>query len=129
MKKRSFPAWPCYEADEIAAVTRVLESCRVNYWTGDEGRKFEQEFAEYHGAEYGIAVANGTVALDLALLALGLGEGDEVVVTPRTFIASSSCIVNAGARPVFADVDRDSGNITADTVRAVLTEKTRAIMA
>jgi dTDP-4-amino-4,6-dideoxygalactose transaminase len=129
MKNRSFPPWPCYEPDEIAAVTRVLESGRVNYWTGDEGRKFEQEFAAYHGAEYGVAVANGTVALDLALLALGIGGGDEVVVTPRTFIASASCIVNAGARPVFADVDRDSGNITADSVRKVVTEKTRAIMA
>ncbi len=125
----SFTSWPCYEPDEIAAVTRVLESGRVNYWTGDEGRKFEQEFAAHHGARYGVAVANGTVALDLALMALGIGEGDEVVVTPRTFVASVSCIVNARARPVFADVDRESGNITPDSVRKAVTEKTRAIMA
>jgi len=124
-----FPSWPCYASDEIAAVTNVLKSGRVNYWTGDEGRKFEREFADYHGVKYAVAVANGTVALDLALHALGLGSGDEVIVTPRTFIASVSCIINAGARPVFADVDPDSGNITPETVRAVLTPETRAIMA
>jgi len=129
MSYKSFPPWPCYEPDEIEAVSRVLESGKVNYWTGDEGRKFEQEFAAYHGAKYGVAVANGTVALDLALLALGIGEGDEVVVTPRTFMASVSCIVNAGARPVFADVDRESGNITPESVKAMLTPGTRAIMA
>ncbi len=94
MHDLNFSDWPRYEPDEIAAVTRVLESGRVNYWTGEESRKFEKEFAEYHGAKYGVAVANGTVAL-------GIGEGDEVVVTPRTFIASASCIVNADARPVF----------------------------
>ena len=128
MHDLNFAEWPCYEPDEIAAVTRVLESGKVNYWTGYEGRKFEQEFAQYHGAQYGVAVANGTVALDLALEALGIGEGDEVVVTPRTFLASASSIVNAGAWPVFADVDRDSGNITAESVRQVLSERTRALM-
>jgi dTDP-4-amino-4,6-dideoxygalactose transaminase len=128
MSDFNFSDWPYYEPDEIEAVTRVLKSGKVNYWTGQEGRKFEREFAEYHGAEYGVAVANGTVALDLALYALGIGKGDEVVVTPRTFMASVSCIVNAGAKPVFADVDRDSGNITAQSVQAVLTPACRAIM-
>jgi dTDP-4-amino-4,6-dideoxygalactose transaminase len=128
MSDLNFSDWPYYEPDEIEAVTRVLKSGKVNYWTGQEGRKFEREFAEYHGAEYGVAVANGTVALDLALYALGIGKGDEVVVTPRTFMASVSCIVNAGAKPVFADVDRDSGNITAQSVQAVLTPACRAIM-
>ena len=129
MADKGFSRWPCYASDEIAAVSRVLRSGRVNYWTGEEGHAFEQEFAAYHGARYGVAVANGTVALELALYALGIGPGDEVVVTARTFLASVSCIVNAGARPVFADVDRTSGNITAETVRAVLTHRTRAIMA
>lgn len=128
MENQQFPPWPIYAADEIAAVTKVLESGRVNYWSGQEGRKFEREFASYHGVSHAVAVANGTVALDLALYALGIGPGDEVVVTPRTFLASASCIVNAGARPVFADVDRDSGNITPDTVRAVLTPRTRAVV-
>ncbi len=128
MHDLDFAAWPCYEPDEIAAVTRVLESGKVNYWTGEEGRKFEREFAEYHGAKYGVAVANGTVALELALYALGIGDGDEVVVTPRTFLASVSSIVLRGARPVFADVDRDSGNITPETVRRVITKKTRAVL-
>ncbi len=121
--------WPRFEDDELVAVQRVLSSGRVNYWNGSEGREFEREFAAFHDASYGIAVANGTLALELALMALGVGEGDEVVVTPRTFLASASAIVMRGARPVFADVDRDSGNITPESVRAVLAPRTRAVIA
>ena len=121
-------SWPYHESDEIEAVERVLASGRVNYWNGDEGRAFEREFAAFCGAPYGIAVANGTVALELALHALGIGAGDEVVVTPRSFMASVSSVVLAGARPVFAEVDPDSQNITPDSVRAVLTPRTRAIL-
>ena len=121
--------WPRFEDDELEAVQGVLRSGRVNYWNGSEGREFEREFAAFHGAPYGVAVANGTLALELALMALGVGEGDEVVVTPRTFLASASAIVMRGARPVFAEVDRESGNITPDTVRAVLTPRTRAVIA
>jgi len=100
----------------------------VNYWTGSQCREFECEFAEWVGARYAIALMNGTVALDAALKALGIGLGDEVVVTPRSFIASVSCVVNAGARPVFAEVDADSGNITVATIEAVLTPATRAVI-
>ena len=121
--------WPRFDDDELEAVQAVLRSGRVNYWNGSEGRDFEREFAAFHGAPYGVAVANGTLALELALMALGVGEGDEVVVTPRTFLASASAIVMRGARPVFAEVDRESGNITPDTVRAVLTPRTRAVIA
>lgn len=121
-------SWPHYDPDEIEAVREVLASGRVNYWNGEEVRAFEREFAAYCGAPYGVAVANGTLALELALYALGIGEGDEVVVTPRTFLASASSIVLRGATPVFADVDPDSQNITPDTVRAVLTERTKAVM-
>lgn len=121
-------AWPQYETDERQAAERVLASGRVNYWNGDEGRQFEREFAAFHGAEYGVAVANGTVALELALAALGIGSGDEVVVTPRTFLASASSIVMRGAHPVFADVDEHSGNITPETVRRVITPRTRAVL-
>ena len=123
-----FAPWPHFAADEIAAAARVLESGKVNYWTGNEGRQFELEFAEYAGCQYGVAVANGTVALELALRALGVEPGDEVITASRTFIASASSVVAAGARPVCADVDRDSGNITVDTIRAVCTPATKAIV-
>lgn len=106
----------------------VILSNRVNYWTGQECREFEREFAAWTGTAHAIALANGTVALDLALAGLGIGEGDEVVVTPRTFLASVSCVVNAGATPVFAEVDADSQCITAETIRAVLTPRTRAVI-
>ncbi|MCG5516398.1 DegT/DnrJ/EryC1/StrS family aminotransferase [Ectothiorhodospira sp. 9100] len=122
-------AWPRFEQDERDAVQQVLQSGRVNYWNGEEGRAFEREFAAFHGAPYGVALANGTLALELALHALGVGPGDEVVVSPRSFMASASSIVMRGARPVFADVDRASGNITPESVQAVLSPRTRAILA
>jgi dTDP-4-amino-4,6-dideoxygalactose transaminase len=124
-----FAPWPQFEADEIEAATRVLQSGRVNYWTGEEGREFEREFAAQAGCRHAVAVANGTVALELALHALGIGTGDEVIVPSRTFIASASCVVMRGARPVIAEVDVDSQNLTADTVRPLLTPRTRAIVA
>lgn len=120
--------WPSFTEEEADAVRNVVLSNKVNYWTGQECREFEKEFATWTETNYAIALANGTVALDVALLALGIGKGDEVVVTPRTFLASVSSIVNAGAIPVFAEVDRDSQNITAETVRAVLTPRTRAVI-
>lgn len=120
--------WPSYSEEEIDAVTSVLRSNKVNYWTGTEARVFEKEFASFADSEYAIAVANGTVAIDLALKALNIGDGDEVVVTSRTFIASVSAIVNAGAKPVFADVDIDSQNITPQTIEEVLTSRTKAII-
>lgn len=124
-----FPPWPSYTQEEADAASRVLLSNRVNYWAGQEGRNFEREFAAFAGTEYAVAVANGTVALDLALQGLGIGPGDDVIVTPRTFTASASAVVNCGARPVFADVDADTQNITAETVAAVLTPNTRAVVA
>jgi len=121
--------WPAFDEEQIAAVAAVLRSGKVNYWTGHAGRAFEQEFATAVGAQHGLALANGTVALELALRALGVGAGDEVVVTPRSFIASASAVAFIGATPVFADVDPDSQNLTPETVEAVLTPKTRAILA
>ena len=128
MLNTSLAPWPSFTEEEASAVCRVLLSNRVNYWTGHEGRSFEQEFAEWVGAKHAIALNNGTVALDIALHALGIGVGDEVVVTPRTFLASASSIVNAGARPIFADVDPDSQNITAESIERVLTSRTRAVL-
>ena len=128
MLNTTFAPWPSFDEEEAQAVARVLLSNRVNYWTGQEARAFEGEFAAWTGSDHAIALMNGTVAIDLALRALSIGAGDEVIVTPRTFIASVSSVVNAGARPVFADVDRDSGNITPETVERVLTPRTRAII-
>ena len=128
MLNSPFAPWPSFTTEEADAVRDVVLSNKVNYWTGTECREFEKEFAAFAGTEYAIALANGTVALDLALKALGIGAGDEVIVTSRTFLASVSSIVNAGATPVFADVDLDSQNITADTIRAVITSKTRGIV-
>lgn len=120
--------WPSFTEEEQAAAAGVIASNRVNYWTGDEGRQFEQEFANWVGSRRAIAMSNGTLALEAALKALEIGSGDEVIVTPRTFIASASCVITLGATPVFADVDRDSGNITAETSKRVVTDRTKAII-
>lgn len=128
MSPASLWSWPQYADDERSAVAAVLESGRVNYWTGSEAREFEKEYAEHVGSRHGVALANGTVALELALKSLGIGPGDEVVTSPRTFIASASSIVMQGGIPVFADIDPDSQNVTAQTIERVLTSRTRAII-
>ena len=128
MLNTPFSPWPSFTSEEADALQAVLLSNKVNYWTGQEGREFEKEFAAWADCNHAIALSNGTQALDLALKGLGIGPGDEVIVTPRTFLASASSIVTAGAVPVFADVDRDSQNITAETIAAVLSERTRAII-
>jgi dTDP-4-amino-4,6-dideoxygalactose transaminase len=127
-ERYEFPGWPAYDDDEIRAAERVLRSGQVNYWTGEEGRCFEEEFAGYLGVRHAIAVSNGSVALGLALRALRFEEGAEVIVTPRTFIASVSEIVIAGAVPVFADIDRDSQNISRETIEPLINARTAAIM-
>jgi dTDP-4-amino-4,6-dideoxygalactose transaminase len=129
VRASALPPWPFFEPDEIQAVTNVLAGGKVNYWTGDEGRKFEQEVAAYCSRRYAVALANGTLALELALEAVGIGPGDEVIVPSRTFIASASAVVMRGARPVIADIDRNSQNLTESTIRDALTPRTRAIVA
>jgi dTDP-4-amino-4,6-dideoxygalactose transaminase len=128
MLNTKFSPWPSFTQEEADAVSSVILSNKVNYWTGQECRLFEKEFAEWSNSNYAVALTNGTVALDLALIALGVGLGDEVIVTPRSFIASVSCVVNVGATPVFADVDLNSGNICADTIAPKITSKTKAII-
>jgi dTDP-4-amino-4,6-dideoxygalactose transaminase len=128
MLNTPFQPWPSYSSEEVEAVQKVLTSNRVNYWTGTETREFEKEYAAWCGTVHAVALANGTLALDVALKALGVGPGDEGVVTPRTFIASISCVVNAGAVPVFADVEADSGNMSARTIAAVLSPRTKAVV-
>ena len=120
--------WPSYTQEEIQSVSQVLSSGQVNYWTGDQCKMFEKEFAYWCGSKYAITTSNGTTSLYLALKALAIGHGDEVIVTPRSFIASVSCVVNAGATPIFADVDLNSGNITAQTIREKISDKTKAII-
>lgn len=129
MRRGSLSPWPHFDEAEIEGVARVLRSGKVNYWTGTECRAFEEEFADHCQVEFAVSVANGTVALELALHALGIGPADEVIVSPRTFMASVSCIVMRGAVPVFADVDPVSQTTTAETIRVVLTPRTKAIIA
>ncbi|GAL12366.1 4-keto-6-deoxy-N-acetyl-D-hexosaminyl-(lipid carrier) aminotransferase [Vibrio astriarenae] len=128
MLNTNFSPWPSYTEEEASAISRVLLSNKVNYWTGDESRLFEKEFAKWVDCSYAIALANGTLALDLALKAVGIEVGDEVITTPRTFLASASSIVTSGASPVFADVDLNSQAITAESIKAVLTPKTKAVI-
>lgn len=128
LRESPFAPWPSYDEDEISAALQVLKSGQVNYWTGQEGRKFEEEYAAFVGAKHAVALMNGSVALEAALIALGMMPGDEVVVACRTFIASASCVIMRGGRPVMADVDQISQNITAATIAAALTPRTKGII-
>ena len=124
--KSSF--WPSFTQEEANAVQKVLLSNKVNYWTGEECRKFEKEFSIWSNTKYAISLGNGTLALDVAFKALDIGDGDEVIVTSRTFIASVSAIINVGAIPIFADVDLDSQNITSKSVHSQITKNTKAVL-
>ena len=128
MLNTEFSSWPSYTKEEADAVRDVLLTNKVNYWTGSECRAFEKEFAAWSNAKYAIALGNGTLALDIALKSLNVGNGDEVIVTSRTFIASATSIVNSGAVPIFTDVDLDSQNIGVDSIKSVITSKTKAIV-
>jgi len=128
MNSSRFSSWPSYTLEEADAVHEVVLSNKGNYWTGDKCRKFEKEFATWSESEYAVALGNGTLALDVAFKALDIGIGDEVIATSRTFIASVSSIVNSGAVPIFADVDLNSQNITVESIKSVITSKTKAIV-
>jgi len=128
MLNTSFSPWPSFTQEEANKVSEVILSNKVNYWTGIEGREFETEFATFADCQYAVVLGNGTLALDLALKALNIGAGDEVITTSRTFLASASSIVTSGAAPVFADVDLNSQNITAESIAAVLTPNTKAVI-
>ena len=126
--KIKFSSWPSFSVSEIKSVKKVLQSNKVNYWTGNECRKFEKEFAKFFNSEYAVSLSNGTVAIDLALKAIDIQKGDEIIVTSRTFIASASCIVNAGGIPVFADVCPNSQNFRSSNILKLITKKTKAIV-
>ena len=121
------PAWPQFDRKTDRKVLSILHSGKVNYWTGGEGVAFERAFAKWLGVKAAVSVSNGTAALHLALEALGIGPGDEVVCTPYSFRASATCAANAGAKPVFADVGTDH-MLNAETVARVLTRRTKAIV-
>ncbi|NCD34304.1 MAG: DegT/DnrJ/EryC1/StrS aminotransferase family protein [Spartobacteria bacterium] len=128
MKNREWPGWPVFDAGDIDAVSGVLASGKVNYWTGMQGREFERRFADFIGVKHGIAVANGTVSLEVILRGMGIGAGDEVVVSSRTFLATATAVVLCGAIPVFADIDMRSGNVSAETLAPCITTKTKALV-
>ena len=127
MKNNKINKWPYFDQEQIKKVQEILISGNINYWTGNEGKNFESEFANYCGSEYAIALANGSLALSAAYLSVGIKQGDEVITTPRTFIATASSILLLGAKPVFADIDLNSGNITSDSILPLISKKTKAI--
>ena len=120
-------SWPYFDSEQIAAASQILASGEVNAWTGGETKAFEQEFAQWSCSSHAIAIANGSLALSAAYLALGLAQGDELITTPRTFIATASSAVLLGAKPIFADVDPNSGAITAASIAPLITPRTKAI--
>ena len=120
--------WPVFDDNMIQSVTDILKSGKVSQWTNPTVNKFEKKFADYIGCKYAVAVFNGTVALELCIKALGLKAGDEVIVTPRTFVASASCCAWYGITPIFVDVDKNSQNITLDNIKEAVTERTKAVM-
>jgi dTDP-4-amino-4,6-dideoxygalactose transaminase len=128
VKKPIFAPWPFFDREVADAVREVVVSGKVSQWTGHHVYAFEKEYAQYLGVAHAVAMANGSVTLDVALRILGVGPGDEVVVTSRSFVASASCVALTGALPVFADIDPTSGNMTAETIKAVCTPKTKAVI-
>lgn len=127
--QRDAQSWPFFSEDEIAAVADVLRSGKVNQWTGDRIEKFQTAFCETMQGAHGLALMNGSLALELVLRTFDIAPGDEVIVPSRSFIASASSVRLLGALPVFADVDRNSGNVTPDTIRPLVTSRTKAIIA
>jgi len=125
---KKFAQWPTFDQKQIDLTTSILKSGKVNYWTGSEGKAFEKDFAEYCNTNYSIALANGTVALTAAYEAIGISHGDEIIMTPRTFIATASSAVLLGAKPIFVDIDENSGCLNADLVESSITKKTKAIV-
>ena len=128
MKKHKFSSWPSYSKLELKAVSKVLSSGKVNYLYGQYGKIFEKNFARYINTKYSIAISNGTVALELALLSLSLNHNDEVIVTPRSYFSSASSILKVGLKPIFADIDINSQNITLDSIKKLINKKTKVII-
>ena len=120
--------YPKFNKNSIKRVQAVIKSGKVNYWTGNECKQFEKEFSKYVGNKYSVAVSNGSVALEIVLRALNLKQGDQVIVTPRSFIISASCVLNVGLIPIFAEVD-DNGNLDIDGIKTAYNKNVKAIIA
>lgn len=128
MITENYSKWPHFDEGDIDAVAEVLRSGKINRWTGDKNLLFEKAMCDFTGAKYAIAVSNGTTALELALVGLGIGPGDEVIVPCRTFMASASCVVMRGAVPIVADVDLNSQNIMPSEIEKLATPRTKAVI-
>ena len=126
--EEKLPGWPWFDEGTIKAAMEVLRSGKVNYWTGSLGMEFEKKWAEYNGVEFAISTSTGTSALHTALGALGIGPGDEVITVPYTFIASSFCVLQIGAIPVFVDVRKEDHCIDPKEIEKKITSRTRAII-
>ena len=124
---KGFPAWPQFDKKTDQKVLDILHSGKVNYWTGPVGMQFEEAWAKWLGVKNAVSVSNGTAALHVALTALGVGSGDEVICTSYSFIASSFCALQAGALPVFVDVGTDH-LIDPKKIEAAITTRTKAIV-
>ncbi len=120
--------WPNYSDKELRKVNQVIKTNKVNYWTGNEGKKFESEFSKYFKIKYSVAVSNASLGLECALKALELNRNDEVIVPSKSYVSSASCVVNVGAKPIFADIDLNSQNITVETIKKLINKKTKAII-
>lgn len=128
IRTKPFPKWPVHDQDEVDG---LIEAVKSNEWGSTKGhrvKQFEQHYADFHDAKYGICVNSGTTALYLALKAAGIGCGDEVILPGYTFIATASAILDVGAIPVFVDIDPETYNIDPALIEKKITEKTRAIM-
>ena len=127
VNKEKFPMWPSFSEKSIEKVSEPLKTGKVNYWTGKIGVEFEKAWAKWNGAKYAVTTTNGTSALHTAVAGLGIGPGDEVICPSYSFIASSFCVLQAGALPIFADVD-DSHTLDARDIEDKITERTKAIV-
>lgn len=127
IREKPFPSWPIFNEEEMKALKNVLES---GAWGigGARKKEFEEKFSSYQDAKYGVAVTNGTAALEIALRACGIGCGDEVITTPYTFMATATAILYVNAIPVFVDIEPDTYNIDPRKVEDAITEKTKAIL-
>lgn len=128
IRTQEFPAWPCFDEQEVKAVEKVVRSGNWGRLSGTEVAALESEFARLQNAQYAIGVTNGTTALEVALQALGIGAGDEVIVPAYTFVATATCVITANAIPVFADIDLETFNLDLDSVYSKITPRTKAII-
>lgn len=126
LRENPFPKWPFHDERESKALNEVLESGK--WWYGEKVREFEERFAAFQGAKYGITTTSGTTALEIALIAAGVGAGDEVIIPPYTFVATASSVLKVNAIPVFVDIEPDTFNIDPQKIESAITSKTKAIM-